>query len=156
MPPWRWRLYFSPDVLKEIEKAIKQSETTHRGEIRFAVENALAPGWVWHGMSGRHRAAEVFSNLRLWDTEENTGVLVYVLLADREVHILADRGIDRCVEQADWDRATQMMQTEFRQGMFKQGVLLGIEEITRLLAKHFPSRSQNPNELPNSPVIIRR
>lgn len=156
MPPWRWRLLFPSDVLKEIEKAVRQSELQHRGELRFAVENALSPGWVWHGMSGRHRASELFSNLRVWDTEENSGVLIYVLLADREVHILADRGITRCVSQADWDKIAKTMQSEFQQGRYKQGALSGIQEISRLLVKHFPANSVNPNELPNRPVIIKR
>lgn len=156
MPPWRWRLSFSEAVLKDIEKAVKQSEFQHRGELRFAVENALAPGWVWHGMTGRHRAAEVFSNLRVWDTEENSGVLIYILLADREVHILADRGIHNCVEQSVWDGIAKIMQNAFREGNFRQGSLSGIEEITRLLAAHFPASSDNRNELPNRPVIIKR
>jgi TPM domain len=98
MPPWCWRLSFPADVLNDIEKAVKQSESQHSGELRFAIENSLAPGWVWHGMAARHRAAQVFSNLRVWDTEENSGVLIYVQLADREVHILADRGINKRVQ----------------------------------------------------------
>ncbi len=156
MPPWRWRLSFPSDVLKDIENAVKQSETQHRGELRFAIENALAPGWVWHGINGRHRAIEIFSNLQVWDTEENSGVLIYVLLADREVHILADRGISRCVDQTEWDSIARMMQTEFRQGDFRKGAVSGIEAITVLLAKHFPARSENLNELPNRPVIIKK
>ena len=156
MPPWSWRLSFPADVLKEIENAVKQSESQHRGEVRFAVENALAPGWVWHGMSGRHRATEVFSNLRVWDTEENSGVLIYVLLADREVHILADRGINRCVSQAEWDGIAELMQTEFRQGHFKQGALSGIQAITKLLALNFPAAVDDINELSNRPVIVKR
>jgi uncharacterized membrane protein len=78
------------------------------------------------------------------------------LLADREVHILADRGVNKCVEQAKWDRIAQIMQNEFRQGNFRQGSLQGIEEITALLATHFPASSDNINELPNRPVIIKR
>jgi uncharacterized membrane protein len=156
MPPWRWRLPFPAAVLKDIEKAVKHSESRHSGELRFAIENALDPGWVWRGMTARHRATEVFSNLRVWDTEENSGVLIYVQLADREVHILADRGINKCVTQAEWDRIAQMMQNEFSQGNFRQGSLIGVEEITRLLTTHFPANSENTDELPNRPVIIRR
>jgi uncharacterized membrane protein len=156
MPPWCWRLSFPADVLTDIETAVKQSESQHRGELRFAIENSLAPGWVWHGMTARHRAREVFSNLRVWDTEENSGVLIYIQLADREVHILADRGINHCVAQSEWDRIAQMIQTEFHQGNFRQGSVKGIEEITRLLATHFPANSENVNELPNRPVIIKR
>jgi uncharacterized membrane protein len=156
MPPWRWRLAFPAAVLKGIEIAVKQSERQHRGELRFAIENALAPSWVWRGMSARQRAAEVFSILRIWDTEENSGVLIYVLLADREVHIVADRGIARRVPQAEWDAVAQAMQRAFRQGEFRRGSLEGIEQITIMLATHFPSGADNPNELPNKPVIVKR
>ena len=156
MPPWRWRLAFPAKLLNEIEIAVKQSERQHRGELRFAVENALAPGWVWRGMSARQRATDVFSNLRLWDTEENSGVLIYVLLAEREVDIVADRGIARCVPQVEWDTVAQAMQKAFRTGDFRQGSLEGIERITVLLATHFPAGEVNPNELSNKPVIVRR
>ena len=154
MPPWRWRLAFPKAVLKDIEKAVKQSECLHRGEIRFAIENELSPGWVWRGMSARQRATQVFSNLRVWDTEENSGVLIYVLLADREVHIVADRGIARRVTQAEWDAVAQVMQEAFRLGDFRCGSLEGIEQITTILATHFPAGAVNPNELSNKPVIV--
>ncbi len=156
MLPWYWRLSFPNDVLNEIEKTVRLSETQHRGELRFAIENALPPGWVWRGMTARQRAAEIFSNLGVWDTEEDSGVLIYILLADREVHILADRGINRCVTQAEWDRLAKLMKTEFGQGNFKEGSIKGIEAITRLLAVHFPATVDNANELPNRPVIIKR
>jgi uncharacterized membrane protein len=156
MPPWRWRLSFPSDVLIDIEKAIKQSESQHRGELRFAIENSLSPGWVWHGMSARNRATQVFSNLKVWDTEENSGVLIYVQLADREVHILADRGINRCVDQAEWDSIAHTIQSEFHDGNFRAGSLKGIEAITALLSKYFPANQENINELPNRPVIIKR
>jgi uncharacterized membrane protein len=156
MPPWRWRLAFPAVVLKDIEKAVKQSERQHRGELRFAIENALAPARVWCGLSARQRATEVFSNLRVWDTEENSGVLIYLLLADREVHIVADRGIARRVPQAEWDAVAQAMQKAFRQGDFRGGSLEGIERITVMLATHFPAGADNPNELSNKPVIVKK
>jgi uncharacterized membrane protein len=154
MPPWRWRLAFPKAVLKDIESAVKQSERLHCGEIRFAIENALSPGWVWRGMSARQRATQVFSNLWVWDTEENSGVLIYVLLADREVHIVADRGISWRVTQAEWDAVAQAMQEAFRLGDFRSGSLNGIEHITTILAIHFPPGAVNPNELSNKPVIV--
>ncbi|MEQ1544819.1 TPM domain-containing protein [Methyloglobulus sp.] len=156
MPPWCWRLSFPVDALNDIEKAVKYSESQHSGELRFAIENALPPSWVWHGMSARHRATEVFSNLRVWDTEKNSGVLIYIQLADREVHILADRGIHKCVDQSEWNRIAQTIQNEFHQGNFRQGSLQGIDEITQLLTTHFPANSDYGNELPNRPVIIKR
>jgi uncharacterized membrane protein len=155
MPPWRWRLAFPAAVLKDIEMSIKQSERQHRGELRFAIENALAPTWVWRGMSARQRATEVFSNLRVWDTEENSGVLIYLLLADREVHIVADRGIAKRVPQTEWDAVAQAMQKAFRLGDYRGGSLEGIERITTMLATHFSPSADNPNELSNKPVIIK-
>ena len=156
MPPWRWRMAFPAEVLNDIENAVKLSERQHHGELCFAIENALAPAWVWRGISAHQRATEVFSILRVWDTEENSGVLIYVLLADREVHIVADRGIARQVSQDDWDAVAQAMQEAFRQGDFRRGSLEGIEQITILLTTHFPSSMDNPNELSNKPVIIKR
>ena len=156
MPPWRWRLAFPAAVLKDIEMAVKHSERQHRGELCFAIENTLSPIWVWRGMSARQRATEVFSILRVWDTEENCGVLIYVLLTDREVHIVADRGIARRVPQAEWDAVAQAMQKAFRQGDFRCGSLEGIERITTMLATHFPPNADNPNELSNKPVVVKR
>ncbi|MDO9046670.1 MAG: TPM domain-containing protein [Methylobacter sp.] len=155
MPPWRWRMLFSKAVLGDIEKAVKHSEHQHGGELRFAVENALALGQVWRGISARQRAIEVFSNLRVWDTEQNSGVLVYLLLADREVHIVADRGIAKCVAQVEWDAIAKDMQKEFLHGDFLRGSLQGIEHITMLLATHFPPGADNPNELSNKPLIVK-
>jgi uncharacterized membrane protein len=155
MPPWRWRVLFTRKVLGDIEKAVKRSELQHGGELRFAVENALAVGKIWRGMSARQRAIEVFSDLRVWDTEENSGVLIYLLLADREVHIVADRGITRRVVQAEWDAIAEAMQKEFQRGDFLRGALQGIERITMLLAAHFPPDADNPDELSNKPVIVK-
>ncbi|HEY8095721.1 MAG TPA: TPM domain-containing protein [Methylobacter sp.] len=155
MPPWRWRMLFSRAVLLDIEKAVKHSEHQHGGELRFALENALAPGKVWRGMSARQRAIELFSNLRVWDTEENSGVLIYLLLADREVHIVADRGIAKCVTQAEWDAIAEVMRQEFKRGDFLRGSLQGIERITMLLATHFPAGADNRNELSNKPVVVK-
>jgi len=156
MLPWRWHMLFPKSALADIENAVKRSEHQHSAELRFAVENALALGRVWQGISARQRAIEVFSNLQVWDTEQNSGVLIYLLLADREVHIVADRGIAKRVAQADWDAIAETMQREFLHGDFLSGSLQGIERITMLLAAHFPPGADNPNELSNKPVIVRR
>lgn len=156
IPPWRWRVAFPKDVLSAIEVAVKQSEHQHRGEIRFAVENALPPLRVCHGVSARQRSTEVFSTLRVWDTEENCGVLIYLLLADREVHIMADRGIHKLVAQSEWDRIAENMRQHFVKGDFKQGSIEGIASITQLLADRFPAIESRINELPDRPVIIKR
>lgn len=153
--PWRVRKLFPKATLKAIETAIQQSETQHSGELRFAIENSLSTRQILAGVSSRQRALEIFSNLRVWDTEENSGVLIYLLLAERTVHIIADRGINRLVAQSEWDAIVQAMQMEFKQGNFQAGSVLGIEQITALLAQHFPATADNPNELPDTPVIIR-
>ena len=109
MPPWAWRRAFPQATLDAIEAAIRQSETRHSGEIRFAIETTLAPAWAWRGLSGRERAVEMFSRLRVWDTADNSGVLVYLLLADRDIQIVADRGIAARVNQAQWEAVAQAM-----------------------------------------------
>jgi uncharacterized membrane protein len=153
-PPWRQRQLFPKTTLKAIETAIQQSETTHSGELRFAIENALASRKVWRGVSSYQRALQLFSKLRVWDTEENSGVLIYLLLAERTVHIIADRGINKRVTQNEWDAIARAMQTEFCSGNFERGSVLGIEQITTLLASHFPATADNPNELPDAPIIV--
>jgi uncharacterized membrane protein len=146
---------FSAELLNEIEKTVKQSEQRHRGEIRLAIENTLTPARIWQGLTAHDRALEVFSELQVWDTEENSGVLIYLLLADHEVHIIADRGIAKQVAQSEWTAVAEAMQTAFRKGDFREGALTGIERISRLLADHFPADEENPNELSDRPVIVR-
>ncbi|MHB1144860.1 MAG: TPM domain-containing protein [Thiobacillus sp.] len=156
MPPWAWRRAFPQSTLDAIEAAVRESETRHSGEIRFAIENGLAPSLAWRGMSGRERAVEMFSNLRVWDTEHNSGVLIYLLLADRDIEIVADRGIAAQVAPAAWEQVAQTMEAAFRQGEFERGALAGIEQISALLEAHFPPSGHNPDELANRPVILRR
>ena len=154
MPPWAWRRAFPQATLDAIEAAVRDSEVRHGGEIRFAIENSLAPSLVWRGMSGRERAVEMFANLRVWDTERNSGVLVYLLLADRDIEIVADRGIAARVDPAAWEAVAQTMEAAFRQGEFERGALEGIRQISALLAAHFPPSGHNPDELENRPVIV--
>jgi hypothetical protein len=156
MPPWAWRRAFPQATLDAIEAAIRASESTHGGEIRFAIENSLPGILVWRGMRGRERAIGMFSNLRVWDTEHNSGVLIYLLLADHDIEIVADRGIAARVDPAAWEAVAQMMEAAFRQGEFERGVLAGIEEIGVLLAQNFPPSGHNPDELANRPVILGR
>lgn len=153
-PPWAWRRAFPQATLDAIEAAIRESEATHSGEIRFAIENSLPGNLVLGGMSGRERAIEMFSNLRVWDTEENSGVLVYLLLADHDIEIVADRGIAARVDPAAWEAVAQAMEAAFRQGEFERGALEGIARISDLLAQHFPPSGDNRDELANRPVIV--
>ena len=156
MPPWARRRAFPQATLDAIEAAVHASETTHGGEIRFAIENCLPGILAWRGMSGRERAIEMFSNLRVWDTEDNSGVLIYLLLADHDIEIVADRGIAARVDPAAWEAVAQTMEAAFRQGEFERGALAGIAQIGELLAKSFPPSGLNPDELANRPVIVRR
>ncbi len=154
--PWRVRTAFPRSTLDAIEAAIKASETRHGGELRFAIETTLPPLDVLRGMSSRHRAIEVFSQMRVWDTEENSGVLIYVLLAEHGLEIVVDRGLTRRVEQREWDAIALAMQAAYAKRQFVEGSVAGIEAITRLLELHFPPGVSNPNELPDRPTILRR
>jgi len=150
----RVRKAFSPQGLKRIEDAIKASEARHGGQIRFAVEGALDGRPLLTGQSARDRAIDLFSHLRIWDTEHNSGVLIYLLLADRDVEIVADRGIDAKVGAARWRDMCATMEAAFGHGHFEQGVLTGIEQITQELVAHFPARGGHRNELPDPPVVL--
>lgn len=154
VPHWLALRAFSPAVQKNIESAIRDSEQRHDGELRFAVEGGLHLASLWRGQSPRGRAIELFSQLRVWDTERNSGVLLYVQLVDRTIEIVADRGINARVEQANWDGICRRMQAAFGQRQFEQGALEAIEEVTALLAMHFPPAVANPNELPDKPVVL--
>src|SRR3954464_10689855 len=135
---WQAKRVFPQAVLDRIEQAIKQSETMHSGQVRFVVEGALDGRPLFRNQHARERALDVFSHLRIWDTAHNNGVLIYLLLADRNVEILADRGIDAKVDKAEWENICAMMETEFRKGSFQAGVLKGIAAVSGHLAKHFP------------------
>jgi uncharacterized membrane protein len=150
----RVRRAFPARALTNIEQAIRASEATHAGQIRFVVEGALDGAPLLRNQSARARALDVFSQLRIWDTAHNNGVLIYLLLADRDVEILADRGIDGRVGAAEWQAICAMMEVEFRRGNFESGVIKGIEAVTRQLAAHFPKHGAGPNELPDTPVVI--
>jgi uncharacterized membrane protein len=151
---WRVRKTFPPRVLASIERAIKASEATHSGQIRFVVEGALDGKPLFRNQSARDRALDVFSHLRIWDTAHNNGVLIYLLLADRDVEILADRGIDTKVGSAGWEKICATMEADFKTGNFESGVIRGIEAVSRQLAKHFPKHGPGANELPDAPVVM--
>jgi uncharacterized membrane protein len=145
---------FPGDTLTAIDKAIKASEATHRGEIRFVVEGALHIEPLLRGQTARERAIDVFSQLRIWDTEWNNGVLIYLLLADRDVEIVADRGIHEKVGAQEWEKICRKMEAAFRRADYKGGVVEGIHEVTRHLAEHFPPIGDDRNELPDKPVVL--
>ena len=154
MPAWMARRYFPVRSLKSIEEEIRRSEAAHAGEIRFAVEAALDLHSLLRGKTARERAIEVFSNLRIWDTEHNNGVLIYLLLADRQVEVVADRGVHRHVGGPGWGEICWKMEKAFRQGDFEHGAIEGIRAVAGHLAKHFPASGTNKNELPDQPVML--
>lgn len=153
-PDWCAQRAFSVAMRDRIERVIKTSEASHRGEIRFAVEGGFALLPLLKGTTARARAIKVFSDLRVWDTDENTGVLVYLQLIDRELEIVADRGINAYVTQDEWNAICQRMEAAFRAGRFEEGTTAGLREITTLLAQYFPARETNPNELPDHPAVL--
>ena len=145
---------FPRSSLNKIEQAIKASETTHVGEIRFAVEGALDGAPLFKGQSARERAIDLFSQLRVWDTQHNTGVLIYLLLADRAVEIVADRGIHAKVNAQEWSKVCHQMEAAFSQSNFEGGVVSGVQAVTQHLVKHFPAEGRDGNELPDTPVVL--
>ncbi|AEB85708.1 MULTISPECIES: TPM domain-containing protein [Comamonadaceae] len=154
MTSWQVRHAFPASTLKAIEEAVRASESSHGGELRFVVEGALDGAPLWRGQSARERAIDLFGRLRVWDTEHNNGVLIYVLLADRRVEIVADRGIHACCRANAWTEICRGMEERFAKGDFGAGSVLGIEAVTGLLACHFPVHSDDHNELPDNPVVL--
>ena len=147
---------FPPAALDAIERAIDVSERDHAGEIRFAIEGALEPGEIRAGKTPRQRALEVFAALGVWDTAANNGVLVYVLLADRDVEIVADRGYNGKVSAAEWNDVCKAMEADFRAARFESGAVAGVRAAGRLVAQHFPPLPGGRDEdaLPNRPAVL--
>jgi uncharacterized membrane protein len=155
LPPWLVLRAFPRPLLAAIEQAIATSERDHRGELRFVVEATIPLGGLLHKQSARARAIELFSQLRVWDTEANSGVLIYLQLIDRRVEIVADRGIDLRVGQEFWSAVCRRMEQAFREGRFEAGSLAALGEITAVLVEHFPAVGDNPNELSDTPLILK-
>jgi uncharacterized membrane protein len=147
--------HFPPKTLDAIQHAIAASEHRHLGEICFAVEGGLPFAEVLSGRQSRERAQAAFARLRVWDTEQNTGVLVYVLIADHAIEIVADRGIAAKVAETEWSAICALMQRAFAADEYEKGALDGVAAITEILARHFPAHGQrNADELPDRPVIL--
>jgi uncharacterized membrane protein len=151
--PERDRLFPKP-VLERITGAIAAAEAKHHGEIRFAVEPSLSAAEVAKGVPARAKALEAFARLGVWDTEANNGVLIYLLLADRDVEIVADRGVHAKVGPEGWEAICRAMEAEFRAGRFEAGVLAGIAAVGAHLETHFPRTGADVNELPDAPALL--
>ena len=149
------RTRFSKETLRAIEQAVQACEARHGGEIRVAVEDSLPLPDVLRGLTPRQRAIEVFGALGVWNTVHNNGVLIYLLLADRDVEIVADRGAASGeATQAQWDFCCRVMEAQFREGRFHEGVLAGLEALSKVLAYHPPGPPDAGNELPDPPAVL--
>lgn len=147
--------HFPPATLHAIQHAIAASEQSHFGEIVFAVEGKLPVAEAVRKRTPRERACEVFARLHVWNTERNSGVLVYILLAEHAIEIVADRGIAAQVAEDEWKPICALMQKHFARGDYEPGAIAGVHAISALLIRHFPSNGErNPNELPNRPVLL--
>ncbi|MDH2916076.1 MAG: TPM domain-containing protein [Gallionella sp.] len=148
------RRHFPRTALDNIERAIAKVEQRCAGQVRFAVEHALEWKPLMAGQTARALAIEVFTDLHVWDTEHNNGVLIYLLLADRDVEIVADRGIHAKLGQSVWESICKEMEAAFRQGRFEQGVIDGINSVGKHLSEHYPQLGDKLNELPDRPILM--
>jgi hypothetical protein len=149
------RRAFPRAALDAIGRAVGEQEKRHRGELRLVVEGGLPLMTLVSARSAHERALEHFTRLRVWDTEDNAGVLIYVLLADRRVEIVADRGIQARVGNTAWETICGAMQREFAAGRYEAGMLTGLSAVSDLLTQHFPAAPDaNPNELPDAPMVL--
>lgn len=153
-PGWRVRHLFPTRAMHAITRAIHDCESQHRGEIRFAVEASLEVSALLRKQTARERAIAVFAQLGVWDTEHNNGILIYVLLADHDVEIIADRGINRHVGREAWETICREMELDLRQGRLQEAVLHGIHAVSAHLAHHYPGQGEKINELPDQPIIL--
>lgn len=155
VPDWAAMRPFPASALTRLEAAVTAAERRHSGELRLALEGSLDPLDVLRGHSARDRARELFSALEVWDTEANSGVLIYLQMVDHRIEIVADRGIAARVPQAEWDGICRRMESRFARREFEQGVVEALEATGALLAQHFPACDANPDELPNRPIVVR-
>ena len=149
------RRVLGPEALARLQAQVATSETAHSGEIRLSVEAGLPLSYVWRSLRARDRAVTLFGKLRVWDTEHNNGVLIYLLLAEHSIEIVADRGLARHVSQGQWDVLVAGMREAFRAGRFEEGLSQAITAVHALLQQHYPLApgQSNPNELPDAPDL---
>jgi uncharacterized membrane protein len=148
------RARFPASLEHAVSAAVSRVEARTSGEIRFVIETALELSELWSGITPRERALQVFAQLGVWDTELRNGVLIYVLAADRDVEIVADRGAATRISPTEWEGVCRLIESHFREGRFQDGALAGVEAVGGLLEREFPSRSGNRDELPNQPTLL--
>jgi uncharacterized membrane protein len=148
------RRRFPSHVLTAVEDAIEASETRHRAEIRVAIEVALDLRTLWRVRTPRERALEVFGELGVWNTIERNGVLIYVLVAERDVEIVADAGFCGRVNDQEWREVCALIEREFAARRWRDGVLRGIAAVSSVLEREFPASGANRNEQANRPSVL--
>ncbi len=152
---WTVNRYFSDQSLQRIEERVTAGEVDHSAEIRIVIEGSLSFGEIlWQDRQPRERALEVFADLHVWDTEANNGILIYLLLADHDVEILADRTADKKIAPAVWEGAVELIRNAFTRHAYEEGVINAVQSLNEALARQFPPAERNPDELPNKPVIL--
>ena len=144
-----------PDLAERLARRVAASEQRHTGEVRIYVEAGLPMSYLWRGATARERAVAMFGKLRVWDTEQNNGVLIYLLLAEHAIEIVADRGLNSKVDSGEWQRIVERMGRAFQEGRFEDGLTQALGEVSALLVQHFPATpgQANANELPDEPVL---
>ncbi len=144
------------DGLRDLQARVIDSEREHTGEIRICVEGGLPLSYLRRRATARERAVTLFGKLRVWDTQDNNGVLIYLLLADHRIEIVADRGLNALVPEAQWAALAVQMAAAFRENHFAQGLAEAVAAVHTLLMQHFPATAgaPNPNELPNAVVLL--
>ena len=143
-------------ALARLAERVRRSESRHSGEIRLCVEAGLPLSYLWRGAPPRERALAMFGKLRVWDTEHNNGVLIYLLLAERAIEIVADRGLSRHVDTGEWQTMARQMGSAFKAGRFEEGLTATVDQVDAALMQHFAlaDGERNPNELPDQPAVI--
>ena len=144
-----------PALVERLAQQVAASEKRHTGEVRIFVEAGLPVSYLWRDAPPRERAVAMFGKLGVWDTEQNNGVLIYLLLAEHAIEVVADRGLSRHVSPAQWQEIVGHMSAAFRAGHYEQGLAQAVDEVTALLVRHFPAApgAANANELPDQPVL---
>lgn len=145
---------FPPAARRQIAAAVTAGEARHRGEIRFVVEGRWPLRDVWAGKTPDQRAVEVFGISGAWDTSENTGVLIYALLCERHVQVLADRGINARVPPATWEALCGQLREDYAAGRFEAGSIRAVTTLSDILAEHFPANGKRTNEVPDEPIVL--
>ncbi len=145
-----------PEALERLLQRVRASEAQHSGEIRLCIEAALPISYLWRGLAARQRAVMLFGKLRVWDTAHNNGVLIYLLLAERAIEIVADRGLQPYVSEAQWQSMAQGMSAAFAQGRYEDGLNQALGEVSAVMLQHFTlaAGEQHQNQLPDQATIL--